>query len=248
MALYRDEGVVLRTHKLGEADRIVVLFTRGRGKVRAVAKGVRRTRSKFGSRLEPGSIVQLQLYEGRNLDIVTQAERVGNLDNLRRDLDRYGRAAVLLETIDAATEDGESNPAVYKLVTGALRELDRAGNPLVVPTFVARFLVLEGVQPLVDACVRCGAEEPLVAIQIHEGGVLCPSCRSGEPISDAARIALGHVFAGRVRHVLDSTPPEVARELETLAARLIEQHTERRLRASAVLYEQLDERSEETAT
>ncbi len=243
MALYRDDGVVLRTHKLGEADRIVILFTRGRGKVRAVAKGVRRTRSKFGSRLEPGSIVQLQLYEGRNLDIVTQAERSETLDALRQDLDRYGRAAVLLETIDAATEDGESNPAVYKLVTGALRELDRTGNPLVVPTFVARFLVLEGVQPLVDSCVRCGATDRLVAIQIHEGGVLCDACRSGEPISDAARIALGHVFDGRVRQVLDTTPPEVARELETLAARLIEQHTERRLRASSVLYEQLDDRS-----
>ena len=241
MALYRDEGVVLRTHKLGEADRIVVLLTRGRGKVRAVAKGVRRTRSKFGSRLEPGSIVQLQLYEGRNLDIVTQAERVENLDALRADLDRYGRASVLLEVIDAVTEDGESNPAMYKLVTGALRELDRAGNPLVVPTFVARLLVLEGVQPLVDACVRCEATENLVAIQIHEGGVLCRNCRSGEPISDAARLALGQVFDGHVRQVLESTPADVARELETLAARLIEQHTERRLRASAVLYEQLGE-------
>ncbi len=241
MALYRDEGVVLRTHKLGEADRIVVLFTRGRGKVRAVAKGVRRTRSKFGSRLEPGSIVGLQLYEGRNLDIVTQAERVETLDALRTDLDRYGRSAVLLEIIDNATEDGESNPAVYKLLTGALRELDRAGNPLVVPTFVARFLVLEGVQPLVDACVRCGATTDLVAIQIHEGGVLCRSCPSGEPISEPARLALQLVFDGRVRHVLDSTTGDVARELETLAAKLVEQHTERRLRASAVLYEQLDE-------
>ncbi|MEM9563197.1 MAG: DNA repair protein RecO [Actinomycetota bacterium] len=241
MALYRDEGVVLRTHKLGEADRIVVLFTRGRGKVRAVAKGVRRTRSKFGSRLEPGSIVGLQLYEGRNLDIVTQAERVETLDAIRTDLDRYGRAAVLLEIIDSATEDAESNPAVYKLLTGALRELDRTGNPLVVPTFVARFLVLEGVQPLVDACVRCGATDDLVAIQIHEGGVLCRSCPSGEPISEPARRALQLVFDGRVRHVLDSTTAEVARELETLAARLVEQHTERRLRASAVLYEQLDD-------
>ena len=244
MALYRDEGVVLRTHKLGEADRIVVVFTRGRGKVRAVAKGVRRTRSKFGSRLEPGSVVQLQLYEGRNLDIVTQAERLENLEELRADLDRYGRASMVLEIIDSTTEDGESNPAIYKLVTGALRELHRSGNPLVVPTFVARLLVLEGVQPLVDACVRCGATENLVAIQIHEGGVLCVDCRSGEPISDAARLALGNVFAGRVRQVLDSTPEAVATELETLAARLIEQHTERRLRASAVLYEQLGEPSD----
>jgi DNA repair protein RecO (recombination protein O) len=239
MALYRDEAVVIRTHKWGEADRIVVLYSRGRGKVRAVAKGVRRTRSKFGSRLEPGAVVSLQLYEGRNLDIVTQAERKESHDLLRSDLDRYGRAALVLEVVDSVSEDAEANPALYKLITGALRELDRTGNPLIVPTFVARLLVLEGVQPLVDACVRCGTRERLVSIQIHEGGVLCVEHRAGEAISDGAREALGHVFAGRVRHVLDSTGAEVATELEVLAGRLIEQHTERRLRSSSVLYEQL---------
>ncbi len=239
MALYRDEGVVLRTHKLGEADRIVVLFTRGRGKVRAVAKGVRRTKSKFGSRLEPGSTVQLQLYEGRNLDIVTQAERTVAHAALRSDLDRYGRASVLLEAIDATTEDGEANPALYKLISGALGELDRTGNPLIVPTFVARLLVLEGVQPLVDTCVSCGATSDLRSIQIHQGGVLCGNCGGGEPISEGARQALAHVFAGRVRQVLDETAHDVSLELEQLAARLIEQHTERRMKASTVLYEQL---------
>ncbi len=243
MALYRDEAVVLRTYKLAEADRIVVLFSRGRGKVRAVAKGVRRTRSKFGSRLEPGSIVELQLYEGRNLDIITQAERVVAFTNLRSNLDSYGRAALLLEIIDAAVAEGEANPALYKMLTGALRELERAGNPLVVPTFVAKFLVLEGVQPLVDACVRCGSSADLVAIQIHEGGVLCSNCPGGEPIGDSARLALRNVFDGRVRHVLDTTSEEVAQELETVAARLVEQHIERRLRASSVLYEQLQDGS-----
>lgn len=241
MALYRDEGVVLRTYKLGEADRIIVLYTRGRGKVRAVAKGVRRTRSKFGSRLEPGSLVQLQLYEGRNLDIVTQAERVIPMARLRSDLDRYGRASILLEAIDSTANEGESNPALYKLLTGALRELDESGNTLVVPAFVAKLLVLEGVQPMVEACVSCGTEEGLVSIQIHEGGVLCRSCRrGGQAISEEARLALCDVFAGRVRHVLDTTPEAVAQELEVLAARMIEQHIERRLRSSAVVYEQLN--------
>jgi recombinational DNA repair protein (RecF pathway) len=102
------------------------------------------------------------------------------------------------------------------------------------------------VQPLVDACVRCGATEGLVSIQIHEGGVLCSSCPRGEPLSDAARLALRDVFEGRVRLVLESTPAPVAQELETLAARLVEQHTERKLRSSSVLYEQLQEGSEIT--
>jgi DNA repair protein RecO (recombination protein O) len=239
VALYRDEAVVLRSYKLGEADRIVVLYGRAKGKVRAVAKGVRRTRSKFGSRLEPGSMVRLQLYEGRNLDIVTQAERVAPLASLRADLDRYGRASILLETVDQTTSEREPDPALYRLLTGALTELDRTGNRLIVPAFAAKLLALEGVRPMVEACVSCGSEEGLVAIALHEGGVLCRNCRRGLPISEAARVALSLVFDGRVRHVLDTTPVEVTQELETLAARMIEQHIEQRLRSSAVLYEHL---------
>jgi len=240
MALYRDEGVVLRTYKLAEADRIVVLFTRGRGKIRAVAKGVRRTRSKFGSRLEPGTIVQLQLYEGRNLDIITQAERAVAFTRLRSDLDLYGRSSLLLEMIDLTVVEAESNPALYKLLTGALKELERTGNHLVVAAFAAKLLALEGVQPRIDSCVRCGSSENLVGIQIHEGGVICRNCPpTGEPLSAAARQAFAQVLAGRVRQVLDETPELVAAELETLAARLVEQHTERRLKSSAVLYQQI---------
>lgn len=240
MALYRDDAVVLRTYKLGEADRIVVLCGRARGKIRAVAKGVRRTRSKFGSRLEPGSIVQLQLYEGRNLDIVTQAERIVALPELRADLDRYGRAAVLLEAVDAVANEGEGNPALYKLLTGALTELNESGSTMVVPAFVAKLLALEGVQPMVEACVSCGREDELVVIQLHEGGVLCRECRrGGQPISEDARLALCSILAGRVRLAIDSTSPAVAQELETLAARMVEQHIERRLQSSEITYRQL---------
>ncbi len=240
MALYRDEGVVLRTYKLGEADRIVVLFTRGRGKIRAVAKGVRRTRSKFGSRLEAGTIVSLQLYEGRNLDIITQAERVVSFTRLRSDLELYGRTSVVLEIVDSSVVEAESNPALYKLLTGALNELERSGNPLVVAAFAAKFLALEGVQPRLDSCVRCGATSDLVGIQLAEGGAVCRRCPPiGEPLSAAVRHAFSLVLDGQVRHVLDSTEPEIARELETLASRLIEQHTERRLKSSAVLYQQI---------
>lgn len=239
MTLYRDDAVVLRTYKLGEADRIVVLFGRNRGKIRAVAKGVRRTRSKFGARLEPGSVISGQFYEGRNLDIVTQAETVALHGGLRNDLDAYGRAAVMLEVIDQVGQEGEADPALYRLLTGALDELERSRNPLVVPAFVAKLLVFEGVQPLLDRCVSCGSEDALVAIQLHVGGVLCDACKAGEPISPEARLALIDIFAGRVRQVLEATGPETSHELENLGARMIEQHLERRLRSSSVLYEHL---------
>ena len=122
-----------------------------------------------------------------------------------------------------------------------MRELDQSGNALVVPAFVAKLLALEGVQPMVEACVSCGREDDLVSLQLHEGGVLCRACGRGlgVPITEEARVALCAVLAGRVRHVLDTTPEPVANELEALAGRLIEQHIERRLQSSAVLYEQL---------
>jgi len=238
MALYRDEAVVLRTYKLGEADRIIVLFSRGRGKIRAVAKGVRRTKSRFGSRLEPGSVVSLQLFEGRNLDTVTQVEQICAHSNIRSNLENYGRAAIVLETVDAVAQQGDTNPALYKLLTGALAELDRSANAAVVSAFVGRLLALEGVQPSMEVCVGCGSETDLVAIDLAQGGVLCRGCRQGRPISSGARQAFASVLAGRVRHVLDTASPEVCQELEALSAALIEQHIERRLRSATVIYDQ----------
>ncbi len=240
MALYRQEAVVLRTYKLGEADRIVVLYGRGRGKIRGVARGVRRTRSKFGSRLEPAAVVKLQLYEGRNLDVVTQAETAQVLPELRSDVERFGRASILLEIVDQVATEGEGNPALFKLLVGALTELDRSGNPLVVPAFVAKLLVLEGVQPQLECCVVCGTADGLVAVDLGEGGVLCQEHRRGEPISEEVRQLCVALFAGQVRHVLEQGSGPTGSELEAFAARMIEQHIERRLKSSAVLAQSAD--------
>ena len=125
MSLYRDTAVILRTYRLGEADRIIVLMTKGHGKVRAVAKGVRKTRSKFGSRLEPGSYIQVQLYEGRGeLDIVTQAETVEAYRRTREDLGRLSRAASLLEAVDQVAQDREPAPRLHDMLVGGLRTVE----------------------------------------------------------------------------------------------------------------------------
>ena len=234
MALYRDQGVVLRTHKLGEADRIITLFTAQHGKIRAVAKGVRRTRSKFGSRLEPMSWVDGQFYEGRNLDIVTQVETAHRFDHLREDSERLHRAAVMLEAVEFTTSDGGVDRSIFNLLTGALRELDRTGNHSVLPAFVAKLLMLEGIQPLVDECVVCGVTEELEAINLHQGGVLCRDHRSGQIITSEVRAALALIFAGEVRRMIDETPPAVADATEFLAVQLLEQHLERRLKSATV--------------
>ena len=111
MPVYRDEAVVLRTHKLGEADRIITLLTRQHGRVRAVARGVRRTKSKFGSRLEPFTHVDLQLAEGRTFDVVTQAEtRSPFAAGLGNDYERYTAGTAMLETADALLVQADGSP------------------------------------------------------------------------------------------------------------------------------------------
>jgi len=235
VSLYRERGVVLRTYKLGEADRIVVLLTEGRGKVRAVAKGVRKTKSRFGSRLEPTSHVSLLLYEGRELDVVTQAESIEHHRRIREDLGRLAKATAVLEAVDQLAQEREPSSQLYRMVVGALRALDDADSPLLVAGFYWKLLAAEGVAPLTDACARCGSDGPLVAFDLVEGGVLCRSCRSGSPISGDALALLVRVLGGDLNRALAEPPGPATRELEGLATTAMETHLERRLRSLAVL-------------
>ncbi|HEY8371743.1 MAG TPA: DNA repair protein RecO [Pseudonocardiaceae bacterium] len=181
MSLYRDTGVVLRVQKLGEADRIITLLTRRYGKVRAVAKGVRRTTSRFGARLEPFNHVDVQLYTGRTLDVITQVQTldafaVGLVD----DYARYTAGCAVLETADRLTLD-EGGPALrlYLLVVGALRALaDRErDSSLVLDAFLLRAMAHAGWAPALVDCARCGRPGPHDAFSVPSGGVVCPRCR-----------------------------------------------------------------------
>ncbi len=232
MPLYRDTGVVLRTIRLGEADRIVTFLTEGRGKVRAVAKGVRKTKSRFGSRLEPISHVSLQLYEGRELDTVTQAETLDHFRPIREDLDRVARATALLEVADQVAQEGEPNGALYRMLVGALRALSANSSPLLVTGFYWKLLSLEGFHPLLDVCASCGGEGPFVAFDLTEGGVLCRACRRGSPISAEALQLLRRILGGSLASALQEPASEETREAEGLATRAMEHHLERRLRTA----------------
>ncbi len=233
--LYRDEGVVLRTYKLGEADRIVVLATAEHGKVRAVAKGVRKTSSKFGGRLEPLSHVALQLYPGRNLDIVTQAESIDSFRAIRDDLDRYVAAMGVLEVIDQMSMEGEVDRRRFSMLVGVLRTLATDDNPIVVPAFFLKVLAHEGFQPEVDQCVSCGADGPLVAIDLLRGGMTCRDCRQGRAVSPEALRVLQAVLGGRLSSVLAEPVSPVAAEVAAIATEAVEFHIERRLRTPGVL-------------
>ena len=236
MSLYHDQGVVLRTHKLGEADRIVTLLTKGHGKVRAVAKGVRKTKSRFGGRLEPTSHVRLLLYEGRELDIVTQAESIDHFRAIRDDLDRLGQAVSMLEAADQLALEREPSSRLYDMLVGALRTLAAQGSPLVVPAFFLKLLALEGFRPQVESCLVCGDEGPLVAWAIEDGGLRCAAHRQGTAVSGEAVTVLQDILGGRLGAALGQAQGPVVAEVDHLAIRALEHHLERRLRSVTALH------------
>ena len=235
MSLYRDHAIVLRTHKLGEADRIVSFVTERHGKIRAVAKGVRKTRSKFGARLEPTSHVAVQLYEGRELDIVTQAESVDHFRVVREDLDRLTRAVTMLEAVDQLSLEREPNPDLYRMLLGALRALAHRNSPLVVAAFHWKLLALEGFRPMVEGCVSCGEEAGLVAFDPIEGGLLCATHRRGTRVSPEAVELLQQILGGRLARALEAPASPATHEIDHLATRVMEHHLERRLRSVGLL-------------
>ncbi|MBV9381824.1 MAG: DNA repair protein RecO [Streptosporangiaceae bacterium] len=184
MHQYRDDGVVLRTQKLGEADRIVTVLCRTTGRVRAVAKGVRRTKSRFGGRLEPFTHVDLMFHSGRSLDIITQAEVIRPYGApLGGDYPRYTAGVAMLETAERLTPvDKEPALRQFLLLIGGLRALgEEEREPrLVLDAYLLRSLAVAGYAPALEECARCGAKSNgarLPAFAIAAGGMVCASCR-----------------------------------------------------------------------
>jgi DNA repair protein RecO (recombination protein O) len=237
MSLFRDKGVVLRSYRLGEADRIVVFLTERHGKVRAVAKGVRKTTSKFGARLEPLTHVDLLLWQGRSdLDIVNQVEVVDSFRSVREDLARVAKGLALLEVTDQLAQERHPDPQLYAMLVGALRALadDNADPTLLAPAFFLKALVLEGAGPVLDACAACGEPDDvveLVAFDLVAGGTLCRVHRSGRPMSAAALALLRRILGGDLASVLRGPPPAGADEVAELATEAMEVHLDRRLRS-----------------
>ncbi|MFM5904581.1 MAG: DNA repair protein RecO [Micrococcales bacterium] len=200
MPLYRDEAVVLRTHKLGEADRIVTLLSRQHGQIRAVAKGVRRTASKFGSRLEPFMVVDLQLFEGRSLDVVSQVETIGAYGRqIMADYAAYTAAHAMVEAAERLTGE-EVNTQQYLLLVGALRSLSRAERDpgLTLDSYLLRALSIAGWAPNFVNCAVCDKPGQHAAFVMQLGGVVCDECRMpGAAVVDTEAIgALGALLAG----------------------------------------------------
>lgn len=234
MPLYRDEAVVLRTQKLGEADRILTLLTRSHGRVRAVAKGVRRTSSRFGARLEPFGHVDLMLAEGKSLDIVTQVESLRSYGaHLVGDYAAYTAGTAMLEAAERlVSQEGEPAVQQYLLLVGGLRAMTDHHRPpsQVLDAFLLRSLAVAGWGASFDACARCGAPGPHVAFNPSAGGVLCPACRlpgSARPASETVQV-LGALLSGDWETV-GRTEERHLREASRLVAGYVSWHLERGL-------------------
>jgi DNA repair protein RecO (recombination protein O) len=236
MPTYREEAVVLRTQRLGEADRIISLLSRGRGRIRAVAKGVRRTGSRFGSRLEPFGHVDVQMYEGRTLDTVTQVESItAHGPTLAADYASWTAGTAILETAERLTPvEGEPAIQQYVLLIGALRTLSSRTHDsgLILDAFVLRSLAVAGWSPSFSDCAQCGAAGPHRAFAVSGGGVLCADCRlpgSAAPAPQTVML-LGALLSGDWA-VADSSDIRHRREAAGLTAALLTWHVERGLRS-----------------
>lgn len=234
--LYRDQAIVLRTYKLGEADRIVVLLARELGRIRVVGKGVRRTKSRFGARLEPGMVVDLQCYEGRTLDTVTQAATLETFGDLivRQDLTAWAAASSMLETAERLTEDREPALQHYHLLMGALRSLayQEHAPGLVLDAYLLRALAISGWAPSFFDCAKCGAPGPHAAFHIVAGGSVCPVCRppgSAAPAPDTLRL-LAALLSGDWA-VADGSQERHRKEAAGLTAAFLQWHLERGIRS-----------------
>jgi DNA repair protein RecO (recombination protein O) len=236
MPSYRAEAIVLRTHKLGEADRIITLLTRERGKVRAVAKGVRRTKSKFGARLEPFSRVDLLVYEGKTLDIITQAESLNAYgQDLALDYSLWTAGQTMLETADRLTpEDSISAESQYLLLVGALRTLvtgEHAAS-LVLDAFLLRSLSMAGYSPTLSACVICGVAGTQPFFHVSTGGALCVEHRvPGSVAPRPESFALMQALLSGDWVAADASATKDRNEVSGLVAAYVQWHLERGLRS-----------------
>lgn len=234
MPLYRDEGVVLTTHHLGEADRIVVLLTREHGKVRAVAKGVRRTSSKFGARLEPFMVADLQLAVGRSLDIVTQAETLGAYaPEIVGDYQTYTAATAMVETADRLT-DHDASLQQYLLLVGGLRSLSRHEHDpaLTLDSYLLRAMAIAGWAPSFGDCAVSGEPGPHSAFVTQLGGMVADRhAPPGSARLDATTVeVLGALLAGDWA-VADAAGASTRARASGIVGAWVQWHLERGLRS-----------------
>jgi DNA repair protein RecO (recombination protein O) len=182
----KARGIILSSRPLGEADRIVSLFSRELGRLDAVVKGVRRTKSRWGGRLEPFGVVDLVLFRGRSLYTITSAQLVAAFSHVRDDREAMAAAALACEAVAGLFGEEEANERVFNLLARSLTEIDRGfvgparSSPLVLGVLM-KLLHEAGYLPVLDQCAACGSGGMALAFSASRGGLVC-ECSTGEGV------------------------------------------------------------------
>jgi len=233
----RTDAIVLRSIRYGEADRILHLYTPTYGRVGAIAKGARRTRSRFGARLEPFFHLRMMLYEGRSdLRTVTSAETIEAHGRLRERAVSLDAAARACDAVARLFESGEPSPAVFHLLANELRLLDaeeRHAGPAHQLAFRLKLLVAGGFTPQLAACASCGEPEHLTGFSGAAGGVVCGACEaSAFPLAQDAHAFLVAALGSSLADAPEAAP-RALRQAERAIAETAEHHAHVRLRPLA---------------
>lgn len=240
IGLYKAQGIVLRAMRLGEADRIVTFFTQTHGRVRAVAKGIRKSKSRFGGRLDAFTHVELLLYKGRSdLDIVTQADILSRPRRIRADYPAFCAASAMADAVDRTTPERERNPRAFLLLRSGLQTLEEGASdpPLLAYAFLAKLSAMGGIHPTLRVCVDCGSEAR-VAFSHARGGAVCGTCieRGDSRIDDQLLDAWSMLLEREWSDLRGSTlPSNLHRDLGALLVGFVQWHTESRFRAYGLL-------------
>ena len=232
----KTEGIVLRSFRFGEADRILHVYTPHRGRVSAIAKGVRRAKSRFGGRLEPYFRLQLVLYEGRgDMLTVTAAETLAGHRRLREDAGALDSASRACDAVGRLFGDGEAHAGVYHLLANQLTLLDTdaaqatRANAL---AFRLKLLLAAGFAPQLAACASCGEREHLSGFSGAAGGVVCSACEAGAfPLDQAAHDFLVGALGSPLAETPDATPRALG-QAERAILETLEHHANITLRAA----------------
>lgn len=235
MPFYRDQAIVLRTHKLGEADRIITFLTKKSGKVKAVAKGVRKTTSRIGSRLEPFSHVDVHFHIGKSLDIATQIESLFPYgSSFSQDYEKWLAGQILLETAEKlAIEEKEPFEDLYLLLLAAIRSLfkkEHAAN-LIVDAFLIRAMGLAGYAPRFDECASCSEKaDPNFSIEL--GGLTCDSCKpAGYTRLNKTEIDHLNSLANGNWQIVESASTKVMKDISSLISSYVQWHLEKGIKS-----------------
>ncbi|XCB29910.1 DNA repair protein RecO [Arcanobacterium hippocoleae] len=241
---YRDQAIVLRTQDLGEADRIITMLTPNKGKIRAVAKGVRKTKSRFGARLEPFSYIDVQLYTGRTFDVITQVESINAYHRaIITNYHAFTSATAMLDAVSHLMEqEGEADFAQFALLHGAIHAVATGAHlpDLILNSYLLRAMRQAGWEFAVFECAVCGTEGPHRALSITSGGAVCEICKPGGAINPAIETwqLLAALLAGDWK-VADFSDVSARRAVSGIVSAFLQWHIEQQLKSLRFVHSRL---------